>query len=367
MIILTNGIIGLLLYIYVLTKNIKLKIIVEYLSYIALIFLISYFIAFRGLDAGNDTPNYVNAYSQISSFLSSYIEGSSIFGSKEPLFWYWSGALKSFFHFSAQEWLVSNAMFSFILFYITYKSLGKELKIDIFIPFMLLFFTYFFVVYGNIMRQMIAVPFVFLAIVSFQNKNYIVFLVFSLFAVGFHVSAVVLFLYPIYEKIHLKYWILLLLSTLFVIFGAIIIGKFLSVVDAGYLLEKWNLYTTSYVSPYGSMFQRPTFILTLITLIFYIIIYRKENYSDVLFSANLFFIFILIATSFNSGIAERFIVYIYFLLPISLWKMILFIHEKYQQKLIQLLVILLFYLQSIYIFSKQGVLYTLGIHNGGIF
>jgi len=364
MIIVGNAIIAFFLYIYTINYNIDEKRLLKFIVFTALLLQIIFFISLRGVSAGLDTPYYVEAYQGIHSFSSSYTDASSIFGSKEPLFWYYAGFSKSILHLTANQWIALTSIISYLLFYAVYKRMGNRLSINITVPFVLLFFTYFFVAYGNIMRQMIALPFLFLAILSFENKKYFLFITYSLFAIGFHISSMIIVFYPLYKRIQLRYSTLLLISMLIFFIGPKLIDLILTIIHNSYLLEKWTLYSTSYISPYGPMYKRPTTMLTLLILIAYVVVFSKEHYSNLLFSVNLFFSCILIATAFNPGISERFIVYIYFLLPITLWMLTTKFQTDYQIFLSRLLIILFFYFQSIYIFSKEGVLFTLGITNG---
>jgi len=366
MIITFNAVIAILLSIYTTIRNIDLKKVLKLGIFAIFMFNIIFFIGMRSVDAGIDTPFYIDAFNSIKSFYTSYSDASSSFGSKEPLFWYFSGFLKNILYFTDQQWLMGNAIFSIFLSYIVYLQLQKRIQLNLFVPFILLFFTYFFVAEGNIMRQMFALPFFFFAILAYENNKKILFIIYAFIAVGFHFSTAIVFFYPLFKLFRINYIALIFIGTITIPLFPYIIDSVLHLINMPALLDKWTLYTTSYISPYGPTFKRPTILLVSFILVTYLYLFRKENYSNILFSMNLFFLFILLITSFNSGIAERYIIYLYFLLPVTIWKMITLLNSPHEQLLARLFVIILFYFQSVYIFSKEGILFTLGIQ-GGLF
>lgn len=99
MIILINSILTLLVFIYCFIKNSYLKKSFRILLLTILTLDVIVFLALRNINAGFDTPNYVNAFNNITSFITSYEDASTVFGNKEPLFWYLSGILKIFLIF----------------------------------------------------------------------------------------------------------------------------------------------------------------------------------------------------------------------------------------------------------------------------
>jgi len=192
-----------------------------------------YFSGFRDFGAGNDTINYVFAFSQINGPLDAYQTGMSYYGSKEFLFWFLAGVVKVIFGDNPRIWLLINCAISFIGSAIVYLKLSKELGWKYWaLLLVLLYFTYQLVFISSYMRQMIAVPFLYLSLHHAYNKNPASAAFFFFMSFSFHYSAILFF--PLIFIFLFDF--VFLFNKIYAVFAILFGGIFLQLIDFMYPL-----------------------------------------------------------------------------------------------------------------------------------
>ncbi|WP_417448415.1 EpsG family protein [Idiomarina abyssalis] len=162
-----------------------------------------YLVGLRPLNAGGDTYYYLRAFSYIHNPFSAQLDAN--YGS-ELLFWPTQAVLKYFV--SDRGWLVLNSMIVATLSFFAYRRLLRNYSITPLI-FSFIFLTYFCVYAGNAMRQIYAVPLIVIALSFLYDKDLKRYMLFTLLAVGYHWSAVILLAAPFFYLIpnERKYYI----------------------------------------------------------------------------------------------------------------------------------------------------------------
>jgi len=141
----------------------------------------------RPPNLGSDTPTYVFGYNNLVDFASAHDVGEAYFGNTEILFWPFQ-ALFKFFGVESQTWLAINFSIVFFLVLALYAFINLRGQRSIFL-FCLLFFTYEIVYLGNIMRQALAMPMVFMAVYFLYRRSFLTAAAVFFLATGFHWSA----------------------------------------------------------------------------------------------------------------------------------------------------------------------------------
>lgn len=156
----------------------------------------SYFIGFRPLDAGYDTPNYVRAFREIGDFFSAREVGIGIFGNTEFLFWPVQSLLK-FFVSEPQAWLLLQYSIVFLLSGLSYLFLTKETPAPAYL-FVLVLLTFDLIYFGNAIRQMLAFPIGLISLYFFNKKKYLYYALLVLLSTGLHWSSLIFLLAPVF-------------------------------------------------------------------------------------------------------------------------------------------------------------------------
>ena len=156
----------------------------------------SYFIGFRPLDAGYDTPNYVRTFAEIGDFFSAREVGTSIFGNTEFLFWPVQSLLK-FLVSEPQAWLLFQYNIVFLLSGLSYLLLTKKTPAPAYL-FVLAFLTFDLVFFGNALRQVLAFPIGLISLYFFVQKRYLYYTLLVLLSIGLHWSSLIFLLAPMF-------------------------------------------------------------------------------------------------------------------------------------------------------------------------
>lgn len=323
-------------------------------------YFLMYIIGFRPLDAGNDTSPYVESFLAIDSFFNAYEIGSSYFGSKEPGFWILAGFVKLFTN-DPRVWLVVNMLVAFVLTLYAYRNIASMINERIWgLLIFLLFMTYEIVYFGNVMRQAIAIPLVFLAYYFSYKEQVFRAFIFLLFASLVHFSAF-LFLPLIFIKYFKNTTIILKIaiffSLLFSFFSSELVGFIVNLIGFEPLLIKYNLYIEKQFQ--GEMANRSIWsslnILMVLGLNIIVLFMLKKN--DFIYYLNLYFL-ILFVLFLNFPIIEiRILPYYIFLYPFIFKLLIELIVKKDILATISLIGI--FILIAISTFTSESARYTL--------
>ena len=150
-------------------------------------------VAMRPLDAGNDTPRYIDTYNQLDGITSAFHIGLLNYGNTELLWW----PIQAGLHYvlSPRAWLIANYVLVFAFTALFYRKGVRSTGIRTEV-FALVFLTFFIVYSGNIMRQALAVPVGALGFYLFFERKYLLAGALIAVATGLHWSAVVLFIAP---------------------------------------------------------------------------------------------------------------------------------------------------------------------------
>lgn len=150
---------------------------------LVIVVLASLIVGTRELNAGFDTKGYVEAYSLLdTNIVSSYIVIKQYFGiSIEPLFWGFAWVLSKL-GATPEQFLLIVAFISIFLTGYTYRKIDPEYYYLSFVG--VLFSGSFISLYGNAMRQGMAIPFFLLALYFFmqgRNRKAILFAIITFF------------------------------------------------------------------------------------------------------------------------------------------------------------------------------------------
>ena len=367
------------------SKNRYLAWSIKWFIFFIIIFNYTIAVGLRPIDSGNDTPRYVVAFLNISNLESAPTEGFQTFGSWEPLFWYLVFLLK----------LVSNNPQTFILilstiiflihwFVISYILAKEFLKKYGTLTITLLFSTYYIVFTGNIIRQVLIVPLVFLSLwLAFYRKR-LYSLIILILSFLVHISSLIFFpllLFLLKNNFTNRFTKFKIIFAL-IVFSFIIalinftlnnpnfitsVFYFLSDNLKLYIYNKIELYKNNKfaLSNISTIFQMKTFLFSLgISFLFFLISLVKPK------KINLFQKFLLVYSIFILGllmlfydmpqIADRLLPYYYFSLPF-LVVVTLNVLKRFTYTLLLLVILFIFFIQNIFLWNLHSVRYTLGI------
>lgn len=190
-------------------------------------------VMFRHESIGNDTRNYINIFNNISKMNWEYV-------GKYPLekgFSYFYKII-SMFTDQPQVALVVTAIITSAMIYPTYKRLCVDASLSIVLYVTMSTFAMSF----SGIRQMLAVSIGFLAYECTRRKKWILFILFLILAITFHVSAfMIAFMYPLYHARITRKWLIAVVPTLVLMF----IFNEQIFVSLGLLLERFTEYDAS--------------------------------------------------------------------------------------------------------------------------
>ncbi|WP_168927786.1 EpsG family protein [Chitinophaga terrae (ex Kim and Jung 2007)] len=149
------------------------------------IVLASAIVGFRPLNAGYDTKGYVEAYELLDkSFVESFLVIKQYFGvSIEPFFWGYAWLLNSF-GLTSKEFLFCTALISISLTGLVYRKIDPKF---FFISFLGVLFSGSYInLYGNAIRQGLAMPFFLLALYHGMNGSNIKVIIYAVITFLFH-------------------------------------------------------------------------------------------------------------------------------------------------------------------------------------
>lgn len=264
------------------------------------LFLISFFIGFRGLDVGTDTANYFDMYESI------YAAGYQ--GYPEPLYGF-SCSLACLLGLSYPWHQTLLIFFSMILSYWAIKK-SPNIGMSFFLLLTFCFFCYTMNIYGQMVACYISL-FAYSFILDTDNIRKGKYILCVLFAMGFHLSAV--FLLPLVLIHKLKFN------------GKVIIVGLLTSLVLG-VVDITSLFS-SYLMDYARYLERtmdvPRLVRGVLLSIYWIFLfcylYRTSN--DELrnrMELRIFFVGILFYNIFlTKDLALRFL--LYFLIPMTIW------------------------------------------------
>lgn len=280
-----------------------------------------FLVGFRSENAGNDTPRYVATFMNLDGIATARTIGTQYYGNTELLLWPFQSLLQPIF--SVQGWLVANYCLVFFLAYIYYRGVTKSLGASSAI-FALAFLTFFLVYTGNTMRQVLAIPIGALGFHLFRQGNFArAFLVLTI-AIGFHWSAVMLLLAPIFslnifrrDRVYfLIPMVVLLLSTVM----SEVMGILVSVANIAAFTDRYDLYfSDSHVSHIDYVWKTVNFWICAITSMLFLVLCRPSDYkSRSLHQYTVLFISLVFFGIQNSDFSERYMPYILLVLPLQM-------------------------------------------------
>ncbi|WP_157956424.1 EpsG family protein [Dyella sp. C11] len=155
----------------------------------------AYFIGLRPINLGSDTPNYVRAYRALGSLTGAREVGLAYFGNTEWLYWPVQAVVKLLVP-EPSAWLLTTYALTFFGAWLAYRFMAQELGAPAII-FILLFFTYELVFFGNILRQVASYPLGILACYQLSERRRFRASALFAIAVGLHWSSLIFVLYPV--------------------------------------------------------------------------------------------------------------------------------------------------------------------------
>ena len=210
--------------------------------------------AFKDISVGTDTIHYFYIYEWVSF--------NQFSGRYEILFFYYVKLIQLIFD-NFYNFIILSYLIIFINLYIFIKkmSLNRVLTLSI-------FFLIFFFPFNTMIRQAIAISFFMLAYSYLFNNNYKKYFLFSLIAIGFHYSAILVLLFPLIKKLKLnfKYFIIVFLILFLIYFNNVL----LLVSDFSGLYIKYL-----YDEGAGGLYALGQAILGLFFILLYVVINRK--------------------------------------------------------------------------------------------
>jgi hypothetical protein len=343
-------------------------------------------VALRGVNAGNDTPRYVDSFLSIKDIWNAPEIGQVTFGSWEPFFWYLVGIIREITN-SGDVFIFSISILIFISSYMTYFLILKSARLLHLIPIAisLLYSTYYLVFAGNAIRQALIAPWILIALWLSYNESY--FLAFGIITIAFffHISSIVgllaVSLIISFKILNKKFIIWGFIIYLIIIIGLnyilthpefLLYKTFIPSEVSNYLYYKMILYLKNKfaLENIDNIFQMKTFIFalamnffTILGLIFY---FRKlSNFHRFTLISSLVMLLIILAFFKLPQIAERLLYYYYLILPLSVVSLIDILNKtkvkftNYFYLLLVIGIIILYYIQVIFLLKLKSVRYTL--------
>jgi hypothetical protein len=277
-------------------------------------------IGLRSLDAGNDTARYVLTFENLSNVLSAHETGRYFYGNSEWLWW----PLQSFFRpfFSARGWLIFNFTLVFLATWIFFRSTSKNLNFSSSI-FVFVFFTFYSVYSGNIMRQALAVPIGALGFFLFLEGKRIGSIALIFIAVGLHWSAIIFFLAPIFLVSFVRSRAIVIVAPFAALllspFAATLIGQVVGAIGFQEISGKFETYfSTEHNSHVGTVWKTANFWICTVSSFAFLFFcpIKKEKTAPFLHS---YILLLLIPVLLGVGVpdfSERYLPYIFMALPL---------------------------------------------------
>ncbi|RMA93305.1 EpsG family protein [Hydrogenothermus marinus] len=284
-------------------------------------------VALRPINAGNDTPRYIQTYEKITTITSAPLTGYEGFGSREIGFWYLLAFIKKFFSLSPENFLIFYTFLSFFITLICFYIVLKQFKLESYTPLALsyLFSTYYIVYFGNALRQILIIPLLLLSFYLFYKDKYILGFTIIFIASLFHFSAIwaitFIFVLKIFNAEKIKYYgiAIILIAIIFIFQEKLILNmigyiiKHIPLDISSYIYKKINLYLTNKfaLKDVSNILQIKNFIYFSFIYLIFMVIFNKDKESFVLFT-KIFstFVFITFLFLFNlPQIADRFLPY----------------------------------------------------------
>ncbi len=233
--------------------------------------------------------------------------------------------------------------------------LNKKEKISISLG-MLVYLFMFFTSSFNGMRQCLAVVIMFFALKYIINKRFVKFLLFTLFAMCFHKTAIVLL--PFYFILNIKNdnSLIKLVSLVAVTVLALNIDAFLNIMSNIELFEKYTVYTTGSIGGIGHIVLNILILFVLSIYIKRLIHYDKDN-------EKFFFLYLIgVILSMLSlkvvalaRISSYFTIVLIYLLP-AIPKVIKEKKEKECITILMFMFIILLFILEVYVFGMSDVI-----------
>lgn len=315
-------------------------------------------VALRPFTAGGDTEVYLAAYGRISSPLSATSDAH--YGS-ELLFWPTQALLKHFF--DPRSWFVVNYLIVVGLSFWAYRKITDNTQITPQI-FCLLFIGFFAVYTGNTMRQIYSIP---LACIAFQyalSKSPAKFILVSILAIGFHWSALLLFLSPLFLAIpnKLRYYLAIpLCCALFSFLSGPLVEIITAKSGIGWLAEKNDLYMRGMrESHIDAVWKTANFWLCMIVYAYLVFLqtFEKLEFQGAmrfLLMATSIMLFFVTATD----VSERYMTWSIFMLPFSFTLIITSTRLNYRSK--NIIFCYVFLTLALLTFTRESARITLGL------
>lgn len=274
-----------------------------------------YFIALKPFEAGGDTARYLISFAQINNPFTATTDAG--YGT-EFLFWPIQAVLKSFL--DPREWLIAHFVIVSALNYFAYKSISRGTAINPWL-FALLYITYFAVYDANAMRQAYAVP---LGVIAFSyccQRDHLKFLAYSLLAISFHWSALIILTSPFFARIPARsifYFAIPLGFLLAAPILALVIDFIIEITGFSWLQSKSEAYIKGeYTSHLTSIWLSINFWASVLayTCLAITKLFWEEKHHNIA-KISLMFICIMLITSNYVDISDRYMVNFMFIMPL---------------------------------------------------
>lgn len=319
-----------------------------------------YFVAYRPFTSGGDTSSYLNTFSHLNSIATARADGQLYYGNTEILFWPTQALLKTFL--SPRGWLIANYLIVVYLTYIAYKKICKHVQISPLI-FTLVFLTYFAVYSGNALRQSYALPLSAIAFTYAYERKNLKFAIFTLLAIFYHWSAIILLTTPAFIRIpnKTKYYIWLPIGALALsTFSYQFAGNLVQALNFAPVTSKFDLYfQEGRISHFGQVWETLNFWLSIFIYYAVVITTRGKNNYECVKKYLLTFMTFVLFSIFTADVSERYMVGCIFIIPISI--AIIFKEMKISTVYKNIAYVLTFSIMSILVYTRESAMITLGI------
>lgn len=321
-----------------------------------------YFVAYRPFTSGGDTVSYLNTFNHLNSISTARADGQLYYGNTEVLFWPTQAFLKTFL--TPRGWLIANYLIVTFLTYFAYKKICSHVKISPLI-FTLVFLTYFAVYSGNALRQSYALPLSAIAFsYAYERKN-LKFAIFTLLAIFYHWSAIILLITPAFIRIpnRTKYYIWLPIGALALsTFSYQFAGNLVQALNFAPVTSKFDLYfQEGRISHFGQVWETLNFWLSILIYVAVIITTQRNNDYECVKKYLMTFMTFVLFSIFTADVSERYMVGCIFIIPISL--AIIFREMRIPILYKNIAYILTFFIMSILVYTRESAMITLGIQS----
>ncbi len=318
-------------------------------------------IGLRPLDAGFDTPHYVEAWLALEDFDSARAVGAEIYGNSELLWWPLQSLFREFF--SPQGWLFFNYTLVFLSVFWVYRTLGPRYSVNPLI-FALVFLTYFFVYSGNAIRQALALPLGVLAFCWWFDRRYARALLALALSVGLHWSSLVFIVAPLLSLPVLRRQSVMLLlpglALLATFFLDDIARLLVYAVGLPELIEKYQLYfEEGRESHIGVVWKQLNFWLCGGVSLVFLWVCKPSGYASL--SLHLYVVLFLSLMLFGisvSDVSERFFPALFLVMP--LMAMLILQRFEIPDTLAELILTFAFFVLWLMVCSTESAQATLG-------